>query len=94
MNISNINIDSNGHITSTIFSNAMTFFCAQRKKMSVIALTGNTGGKISTKLNSNDIELRVPSNSTARIQETHILVIHCLCDAIDWQICQNYGGSK
>lgn len=56
---------------------------AQAKKMRIIALTGRDGGNISNILQKNDIELRVPADSTARIQETHILIIHCLCDLID-----------
>lgn len=50
----------------------------------VIGLTGRGGGKISRLLRPNiDIELCVPDESTARIQETHILIIHCLCGLID-----------
>lgn len=56
---------------------------AQQKAIRCVALTGRDGGKISTLLTANDIELRVPSQSTARIQEVHILLIHCLCDLID-----------
>ncbi len=56
---------------------------AHSKQMSVIALTGRNGGKISQYLQSSDVEIRVPSYSTARIQEVHLLVIHCLCDLID-----------
>ena len=40
-------------------------------------------------LTTNDIELRVPANATARIQETHLLIIHCLCDLIDQQLLGN-----
>ena len=56
---------------------------AHEQKMTVIALTGRDGGKIAKILNNNDIEVRVPSESTARIQEVHLLTIHCLCDQID-----------
>lgn len=56
---------------------------AHQQKMIVIALTGRNGGKMSTLLNDNDIEVRVPADSTARIQEVHLLTIHCLCDQID-----------
>lgn len=56
---------------------------AHSRQMSVIALTGRNGGKISQYLQSSDVEIRVPSYSTARIQEVHLLVIHCLCDLID-----------
>ena len=53
------------------------------KNLQVIALTGNNGGKLADILNSNDTEIRVPSDCTARIQEVHLLVLHCLCDLID-----------
>ncbi len=56
---------------------------AHKKNMQVIALLGKDGGKIATCLSPNDINLCIPSQSTARIQEVHLLVIHCLCDLID-----------
>ncbi|MEY3288648.1 MAG: hypothetical protein RLZZ419_890 [Pseudomonadota bacterium] len=59
---------------------------AHDKELSVIALTGNNGGMITPLLRETDIEIRVPSNSNARIQETHVLITHCLCDLIDHQL--------
>ena len=56
---------------------------AHEQEISVVALTGRDGGKVAKLLNENDIEIRVPSDSTARIQEIHLLTIHCLCDQID-----------
>ena len=56
---------------------------AHEKSMTVIALTGRDGGTIGAALKGNDVELRVPDERTARIQEVHLVVIHCLCDAID-----------
>jgi len=56
---------------------------AHEKNMFVIALTGRNGGKMAEMLSDSDIEIRVPSQSTARIQEVHLLSIHCLCDLID-----------
>lgn len=56
---------------------------AHDRGMTVVALTGGDGGRISQALQADDIELRVPSGRTCRVQETHILVIHCLCDLID-----------
>ena len=56
---------------------------AHDRSMAVIALTGGDGGKIAQKLEASDIEIRVPSGRTCRVQETHILVIHCICDLID-----------
>lgn len=51
--------------------------------MKVVALSGKQGGDLATLLLPPDVELRVPGTNTARIQETHILLIHCLCDFID-----------
>ena len=59
---------------------------AHDKDISVIALTGNNGGMITPLLYETDIEIRVPSNSNARIQEIHVLITHCLCDLIDHQL--------
>lgn len=56
---------------------------AHKQSMLVVALTGRDGGQVAKILNNNDIEIRVPSESTARIQEVHLLTIHCLCDQID-----------
>lgn len=59
---------------------------AHERNMKVIALTGKAGGEMAEALNADDLELRVPADSTARIQETHLLIIHCLCDLIDHQL--------
>ena len=59
---------------------------AHDRGMHVVALTGKDGGAMALKLADGDIELRVPSESTARIQEVHLLIIHCLCDLIDLQL--------
>ena len=56
---------------------------AHSMQMTVISLSGGSGGKIAAALNANDVEIRVPSDSTARIQEVHLLVIHALCSQID-----------
>lgn len=56
---------------------------AHDRGLTVIALTGGSGGTIAEALEPTDIEIRVPSSRTCRIQETHIVVIHCLCDLID-----------
>ncbi len=56
---------------------------AHNRRMGVVALTGRDGGKIAPLLRPSDVEIRVPAQRTSRIQETHILVIHCLCDMID-----------
>lgn len=51
--------------------------------MRIVALTGRSGGRIGEMLREDDIHLCVPAERTARIQETHLLIIHCLCDGID-----------
>ena len=56
---------------------------AHQKNMRVIALTGRDGGKMATCLENGDVEIRVPADNTARIQEVHLLSIHCLCHQID-----------
>lgn len=56
---------------------------AHERDMHVVALTGKNGGKIKELLNENDVEICVPHNRTARIQEVHLLTIHCICDGID-----------
>jgi len=59
---------------------------AHERNMTVIALTGKDGGMAAKSLSDDDIELRVPAEQTARIQETHITIIHSLCDLIDFQL--------
>jgi D-sedoheptulose 7-phosphate isomerase len=56
---------------------------AHEREMRVIALTGKGGGRIGELLTAGDVHLCVPHSVTARIQEVHLLTIHCLCDAID-----------
>jgi D-sedoheptulose 7-phosphate isomerase len=56
---------------------------AHLKGMSVIAFTGKDGGKIKDILKNSDVHLCVPADRTARIQETHLLLLHCLCDGVD-----------
>jgi D-sedoheptulose 7-phosphate isomerase len=56
---------------------------ARELGMAIVALTGNGGGKMGALLGVNDVHICVPHKVTARIQEVHLLVLHCLCDAID-----------
>jgi len=56
---------------------------ARERGMSTVALTGRGGGRMAAELGGDDIELRVEAAATARIQEVHILIIHCLCDLVD-----------
>jgi len=56
---------------------------AHAREMTVVALSGKDGGKMRDLLRAPDIEIRIPASRTARIQECHITVIHCLCELID-----------
>jgi len=56
---------------------------AHERNMPVVALTGRDGGKITAMLKPTDFHICVPAKSTARIQEVHLLALHCLCDLID-----------
>jgi D-sedoheptulose 7-phosphate isomerase len=56
---------------------------AHEAQMGVVALTGRNGGKMAEALRPGDVHICVPAQSTARIQEVHLLTLHCLCDAID-----------
>ncbi|NOR42441.1 MAG: phosphoheptose isomerase, partial [Gammaproteobacteria bacterium] len=64
----------------------MAVDAAHDREMNIIALSGKSGGELGERLSLNDIEIRVPSDSTARIQEVHLLVIHCICDLVDHQL--------
>lgn len=59
---------------------------AQELGLSTVALTGCDGGCMVGQLGEGDIEIRAAAMATARIQETHILIIHCLCDLVDHQL--------
>lgn len=59
---------------------------AHDRDMCVIALTGRDGGALAPLLRESDVEIRVPSPVTARVQETHLIITHCLCDLIDHQL--------
>ena len=56
---------------------------AHERGTKVVALTGREGGRMADTLGEGDVEVRVPATRTARIQEVHLLAIHCLCDLID-----------
>ena len=56
---------------------------AHERGMKVVALSGRDGGRMADMFEEGDVEIRVPATRTARIQEVHLLVIHCLCDLID-----------
>ena len=56
---------------------------ALEREMRVVALTGKGGGRLGELCRADDVHICIPHGTTTRIQETHILAIHCLCDAID-----------
>ncbi len=56
---------------------------AHERGMKVVAFSGRDGGRMADMFEEGDVEIRVPATRTARIQEVHLLVIHCLCDLID-----------
>jgi len=64
---------------------------AHEMGVQVVALTGAGGGKIAATLDSHDVSICVPHKVTARIQEVHLLVLHCLCDGIDHEL---FGPKK
>jgi D-sedoheptulose 7-phosphate isomerase len=59
---------------------------AHEREMVVIGLTGRGGGKMNTALRDTDVHICVPHERTARVQEVHILALHCICDAVDAQL--------
>ncbi len=59
---------------------------AHEREMTVVALTGRGGGKMTHALRDTDVHICVPHDRTARVQEVHILVLHCLCDGVDNQL--------
>jgi len=72
-------ISTSGNSANVI--NAMQ--AALTRDMTIVALTGKDGGEMAGFMGENDVEIRVPSWRTARIQEVHLLVIHNLCESID-----------
>lgn len=66
---------------------------AHDRGMHVVALSGRDGGRMAALLQAGDIELRAPSMRTARIQEVHLLAIHCLCHGIDATLFPGDGAA-
>ena len=77
-----IAISSSGNSSSLI--QAVT--AAHSRGINVIAITGRDGGNVSSLLDPDDIEVRVPIDSRGRIHEIHLLIINCICDLIDHQL--------
>lgn len=59
---------------------------AHQRNMKVIALTGQNGGEVGSRMQHNDVQINVDSDSPIRIQETHLVIIHCLGDLVDSQL--------
>jgi D-sedoheptulose 7-phosphate isomerase len=72
-------ISTSGNSTNVIAA----IDAAHEREMRVVALTGRGGGRIAELLTDRDIHICVPAERTARIQEVHLLTLHCLCDGID-----------
>ena len=64
----------------------MAVEAAHERDMTVIALTGRGGGKLAGVLRDTDVHICVPHDRTARVQEVHILALHCICDGVDTQL--------
>lgn len=75
-------ISTSGHSANVL----QAVEAAHDRGMSVVALTGKNGGAMRDVLHPEDIHICVPAERTARIQETHLLVLHCLCDGIDYNL--------
>jgi len=66
---------------------------AHEREMTVVALTGRGGGKMNPLLRDTDVHVCVPHERTARIQEVHLLTIHCICDGVDTQLLGEGEGN-
>jgi D-sedoheptulose 7-phosphate isomerase len=66
---------------------------AHERDMTVVALTGKGGGKMGQTLRETDVHICVPHDRTARIQEVHLLTIHCICDGVDTQLLGYQEGN-
>jgi D-sedoheptulose 7-phosphate isomerase len=62
---------------------------ALEREMRIVALTGKDGGQLAKMLTDADVHINVPHTRTARIQEVHLVTIHCICDGIDVAL---FGG--
>ncbi|WP_020649554.1 phosphoheptose isomerase [Solimonas variicoloris] len=72
-------ISTSGHSPNVV----RAIEAAHAQGLHVLAMTGKDGGAMAQMLKAGDVELRAAANVTARIQEVHIVLLHCLCDAID-----------
>lgn len=83
-------ISTSGNSANVVAAAEAAHECGMR----VIALTGRDGGRLAGVLREGDMEIRVPAQRTARIQEVHLVVIHCLCDAIDQALFATPGPDR
>ena len=67
---------------------------AHERDMTVVALTGKGGGRMPQILSETDVHICVPHDRTARIQEVHVLVLHCLCDGVDTLLLGTQEGNS
>ena len=67
---------------------------AHEREMIVVALTGKGGGKMGQILRETDVHISVPHERTARIQEVHLLALHCICDGVDAQLLGDQETSQ
>ncbi len=75
-------ISTSGHSPNVVAA----IHAAHERSMRVVALTGRDGGEMVRILKPGDVSICVDAKSTARIQEVHLLALHCICDAIDYQL--------
>ena len=59
---------------------------AHARDMTVVALSGRSGGRVGAALRETDVHICVPHDRIARIQEVHVLALHCICDGVDTQL--------
>ncbi|KXF80067.1 phosphoheptose isomerase [Enterovibrio coralii] len=64
---------------------------AVTRDMTIVALTGKDGGEMAGLLGEQDVEIRIPSQRTARVQEVHLITLHTLCDLIDQYLFPTHG---
>ena len=67
---------------------------AHEREMTVVALTGRGGGKMNQALRETDVHICVAHDRTARVQEVHLLTIHCICDGVDVQLLGDQGNQE
>jgi len=67
---------------------------AHDREMVVVGLSGRNGGRMANLLRETDVHICVPHERTARIQEVHILALHCICDAVDHQLLGEQEGDS